>query len=85
MFGGTDPKKLDFLWIDGKKHVVKIMEGDEAVDIKNLQDQYLKMIDEKEDLCKTIYHLGVGLTGHPAAGRGFVYGWLVKSIRDSVE
>lgn len=85
MFGGTDTKKLDFLWLDGKKHVVKVMEGDEPVDIKQLQDQFHKMIDTKEDLCKAIYHLGLGLTGNPAAGRGFVYGWLVKSIRDSVE
>lgn len=85
MFGGTDTKKLDFLWLDGKKHVVKILEGDEPVDVKQLQDQYHKMIDDKEDLCKTIYHLGLGLTGNPSAARGFVYGWLVKSIRDSVE
>jgi len=85
MFGGTDTKKLDFLWLDGKKHVVKILEEDDPIDIKQLQDQYHKMIDDKEDLCKTIYYLGLGLTGNPAAARGFIYGWLVKSIRDSVE
>lgn len=85
MFGGTDSKKLDFLWLDGKRHVVQIMEGEDAVDVKLLQDQFHKMIDDKEDLCKTIYYLGLGLTGNPSAARGFVYGWLVKSIRDSVE
>lgn len=85
MFGGTDSKKLDFLWLDGKRHIVKILEADESVDVKALQEQYHKMIDDKEDLCKTIYFLGLGLTGNPHAARGFVYGWLVKSIRDSVE
>jgi hypothetical protein len=85
MFGGTDTKRLDFLWMDGKKHVVQILEDDEAVDVKILQEQYHKMIEDKEELCKTIYYLGLGLTGSPSAARGFVYGWLVKSIRDSVE
>ena len=85
MFGGTNTKKLDFLWLDGKKHVVQIMEGDEPIDVQMLKDQYHKMIEDKEELCKTIYNLGLGLTGNPNAARGFVYGWLVKSIRDSVE
>ena len=80
MFGGTDTKKLDFLWLDGKKHVVQILEGDEAVDIQMLQEQYHKMIEDKEELCKTIYNFGLGLTGNPHSARGFVYGWLVKSI-----
>jgi len=85
VFGGTDTKKLEFLWLDGKKHTVKVLEGDEPVDVKELTDQFHKMIDEKEELCKGIYHLGLGLTGDPSKARGFVYGWLVKSIRDSVE
>lgn len=85
MFGGTDSKKLDFLWLDGKVHTIKITEADDQVDIKKLRDQFHKIIEDKEDMCKNIYYLGVGLTGDPATARGFVYGWLVKSIRDSVE
>lgn len=85
MFGGTDTKKLEFLWLDGKKHTVRLMEADEPVDVKQLSDQFHKMIEDKADLCKSIYYFGLGLTGNPSTARGFVYGWLVKSIRDSVE
>lgn len=85
MFGGTDPKKLEFLWLDGKKHKIQIKEDAELVDLKNLMDTYHKMAEEKEDQCKPIFYLGLGLTGNTAAARGFLYGWLVKSIRDSME
>lgn len=84
MFGGTDPKKLVFLWLDGKRHEVTIKDGEEPVDFKNLAETYHKMEQEKEDQCKQIYFLGLGLTGNPYAAKGFLYGWLVKSIRDSI-
>ena len=85
MFGGTDPKKLEFLWLDGKRHKIQIKEDDDHVDLKHLMDTYHKMAEEKEDQCKPIFYLGLGLTGNPSAARGFLYGWLVKSIRDSME
>lgn len=85
MFGGTDKFKLEFLWVDGKKHTIEVKEADEKVDLKDLRDTFHKMMEEKEDQCKDIYYLGLGLSGHPAAARGFLYGWLVKSIRDSLE
>ena len=85
MFGGTDPKKLEFLWLDGKKHKIQINNGEEQIDLKHLIDTYHKMTEDKEDQCKPIFYLGLGLTGNPAAAQGFLYGWLVKSIRDSME
>jgi len=85
MFGGADPKKIEFLWLDGKKHKIQIKEDTELVDFKQLMDTYHKMAEEKEEQCKPIYYLGLGLTGNPNAAKGFLYGWLVKSIRDSLE
>jgi hypothetical protein len=85
MFGGADPKKIEFLWLDGKKHKIQIREDAELVDFKQLMDTYHKMAEEKEEQCKPIYYLGLGLTGNPYAAKGFLYGWLVKSIRDSLE
>ncbi len=85
MFGGTDPKKLEFLWLDGKRHKIQIKEDEEQVDLKKLMDTYHKMAEEKGDQCKPIFYLGLGLTGNPSAAKGFLYGWLVKSIRDSME
>ena len=85
MFGGTDSKKLEFLWLDGKKHKIQIKEEEEYVDLKQLMDTYHKMAEEKDEQCKPIFYLGLGLTGNPAAAKGFMYGWLVKSIRDSLE
>ena len=85
MFEGTDPKKIEFLWLDGKKHTIQIKEDGDRVDLKHLMDTYLKMVEEKEEQCKPILYLGLGLTRNPVAAKGFLYGWLVKSIRDSME
>lgn len=85
MFGGTDSKKLEFIWLDGKRHKIQIKENDELVDIKHLMDTYHKMAEEKDEQCKPIQYLGLGLTGNPDAAQGFLYGWLVKSIKDSME
>ena len=85
MFGGTDPKKREFLWIDGKKHTIQIKENDDRVDLIQLTKTYHKMATEKEEQCKPIFYLGVSLTGDPLAAKYFLYGWLVKSIRDTVE
>lgn len=85
MFGGLDTKKLEFLWIDGKKHTIEIFDGDEAVNIKSISDQYHKIAEEKQEQSKQILHLGLGLTGSPQAAKGFLYGWIVKSIRDAQE
>ena len=85
MFGGTNPKQLEFLWLDGKKHKLQINTDTEEVDLKDLMETYHKMEKEKDDKCKPIYFLGLGLTGNPSAARGFLYGWLVKSIKDTME
>lgn len=85
MFGGLDDRKLEFLWLDGKRHSVQILEGDEPIDLKELQKSYQKMSEDKEEACKDIQYLGLGLTGNPSAAKGFMLGWLVKSIKDSFE
>lgn len=85
MFGGLDTEKLEFLWLDGKKHTVQVTEGEDNKNLKTLADQYHKIVQEKEERSKQILYLGLGLTGNPSAAKGFLYGWIVKSIKDAEE
>ena len=85
MFSGLDTKKLEFLWLDGKKHSIELLNDDDAINIKEIADQYKKIVEEKEEQSKQILYLGLGLTGNPAAAKGFLYGWIVKSIKDAQE
>lgn len=85
MFGGTDKNKLEFVWVDGKKHVINLRDSESDIDIEEVRKAYQKIIDDNTDKCKDIYFLGCGLLGSPQAASGFVIGWLFKSLKDSFE
>jgi len=75
-----DTKQLK--WYYGKKmHTVTITYNGEVVDIDELYKEATKLVQDKEDLCKNIGYLGLGMTNSSDAGWGFLLGWLVRSIK----
>ena len=86
MLGITeDGKTLEYLWYDGKIYKIKITDGVNDLNLNELRETYKKLLEEKEDQCKSILKLGGGLTVDRAAAHGFLLGWLVKSIKDNFE
>lgn len=80
-----DPTKLKSLWYDGKMHTISIYDGKENINLDNLRECYKKILEDKKDQCNDIFHLGAVLTGSEGPARGFLLGWLVKSIRDDIQ
>jgi len=77
--------KVQFLWVDGKKHTVSLNDGKNDIDINEIKKCVKKITDEKEEQCKSIYYFALGLTGGVELSRGIVLGWLLKSIKDNIE
>lgn len=71
---------------DRKMHTVRIDNGtDEGLDIHEVLDSMDEVAKSKEEECKRIYFLGVAVTGSVGGGRGFLDGWLMRSLRDTYE
>lgn len=71
---------------DRKMHSVRIDNGtDEGLDIYEVLDSMDEVSKSKEEECKKIYYLGVAVTGSVGGGRGFLDGWLMRSLRDHFE
>jgi hypothetical protein len=81
MLPSQDSKEFKWIWLDEKMHTVNIEEDGEKVDIEELHRTASNLINDKEDLCKSIYFLGICLTGSSEAAWGFLYGYLVRSIK----
>ena len=81
MFISKDSKEFKWYWLDGKMHTVSITLDDEKVDIEELNKTALALTKDKEDLCKSIYYLGLSMTGNSDTAWGFLLGWLVRSIK----
>lgn len=81
MFVTKDNKELKWYWVDGKMHTVKVEAEDDLLDLKELRKECLKIAEEREELCKKIYYLGISLTGSGEGGWGFLMGWLMRSVK----
>ena len=81
MFISKDEKEIKWYWHDGKMHNIKIEDGEESLDLKELHQSAFKVIEEKEEMCKNIMFLGVALTGSSEGGFGFLMGWLIRSMK----
>lgn len=81
MFINKDDTQLKWYWLDGKMHSLKVNNDGEDLNIKGLNEQLLSLSKEKEELCKQIFYLGIGLTGSPEGGWGFLLGWLTRSVK----
>lgn len=81
MFISKDEKEIKWYWHDGKMHTVKVDLEDEPLDLKELHASAVKVMEEKEEMCKNIMFLGIALTGSSEGGWGFLMGWLIRSIK----
>jgi hypothetical protein len=81
MIISKDTKEFKWIWSDGKMHKVNIDLDGEKIDIEELYKTASNLLSEKEDLCKSIYFLGVCLTGNPDSAWGFLFGYLIRSIK----
>lgn len=70
---------------DKKMHSVKINNDSEGLDFNEILQNMEQLSKTKENECKKIYYLGVALTGSNDGGRGFLDGWLMRSLRESYE
>lgn len=70
---------------DKKMHACRINVGAEDLDFNEVLGTLDDVAKSNEDKCKQIYYLGIAITGSPAGARGFLDGWLVRSMRDSFE
>lgn len=81
--------KMEFSWYwpyDNKVHTIKIITDNDEIDIPELIKTIKDTVKEKEKECENIYQLGFAtLSGSQEAARGFVSGWITKSIKDSIE
>ena len=80
MIVSTSENEIKWYHSDGKMHTVSITSEGEDLPIKELYEQCRKIVKEKEEMCKKIFHLGVCLSGSEGAW-GFLMGWLVRSIK----
>jgi len=86
MFLETNDNKLDFIWLDKKKHTITITNNlGEDIDIKKIKDLCSKTFSEKKTKCEDLYYLGIGLEGNSDIAFGFVMGWIIKTIKDKTE
>lgn len=81
MFFSKDTKAFKWYWLDKKMHTVTIEVDGELMDIEDLYKTATTLVKDKEDMCKTINYLGLGMTGSPEAAWGFLLGWLIRSIK----
>jgi hypothetical protein len=81
MFVTKDPKEIKWYWYDKKLHAVSVSLNGESLDLEELYKSANKILKDKEDMCKNISYLGLGLTGSEEAGSGFLLGWLLRSIK----
>lgn len=84
-FGGFDKYEYRWLWTDGKKHSLNISNQGKKVDLQSLNKKTKDIITEKEEQCKNIYWLGIGMSGDHYLAVGFVLGWLVRTLKDTFE
>lgn len=85
MFENDDPTKVKILWYDGKMHTVYLNDGRDNVALSEVRKCYKEILENKVDKCKDIFYLGAALTGSTDGARGFLVGWLVRSIRDDMQ
>jgi len=81
MFYTKDTKQFKWYWFDKKMHTVTITHNGELMDMEELYKAATKLVQDKEELCKDIGYLGLGMTNSSDAGWGFLLGWLVRSIK----
>lgn len=71
---------------DKKMHTLRIDDGSEdGVDLNNIIDTMDSIVKSQEEECKKIYLLGIALTGTPSGARGFLDGWLCRSLKPTFE
>jgi hypothetical protein len=85
MIYNENDREIKWLWIDGKQHTIKIVNGDEEVNIDDILSAAKKAIDDKKEMCENIHYLGVGLTGDSKTAYGFLLGWLFRSVKQALE
>lgn len=81
MFISKDDNEIKWFWHDQKMHSVKINMNEDPVNLKELHESAVKITEDKEDMCKNIFFLGVSQTGSTEGGWGFLLGWLLRSIK----
>lgn len=85
MIFSDNDHELKWLWIDGKKHTVKITAGEEELNITEILKTAKKVTEDNKDMCKAIAYLGVGITGSAEGAQGFLMGWLLRSLKQTQE
>lgn len=80
-----DGKTIKTLYFDGKMYSVSIINGENSIDLNQLHEAYEKVVEDKPDQCKNIVKLGAAISGSPDVSRGFLLGWVVKSIKDKID
>jgi len=70
---------------DKKMHTCRINIGEEDLDFNEVLDTMDNVAKQQEDKCKQIYYLGLAITGNPSGARGFLDGWLARSLKDKFE
>lgn len=81
MFVTDDDKKIKWYWLDRKMHEVAVNFEGEDLDLKEIHESCIKLVQDKSELCKKIYYLGISLSGTDEGGWGFLLGWLMRSIK----
>lgn len=81
MFVTNEETNAKWFWADGKMHELTVENSDGEMNLKELYESCSKIMQDKEDACKNIYHLGVALTSSGEGGWGFLVGWLLRSIK----
>lgn len=81
-----DGKKIIFMNIDGKVYSISLVNdiGD-CMDFNDVYDTYKKIVEEQIEKCKNIRRLGTALTYSAELSLGFLLGWVIKSIKDTIE
>jgi hypothetical protein len=74
-----------FDFSDRKMHSCKINSGEEDLDFVEILDNLASIQKQNEEMCKQIYSLGVALTGSNPGARGFLEGWILRSLKDKSE
>lgn len=76
------PEDTKIKWYSGTNaHEVSVSHNDTDINLTDLYKETLKLVKEKDELCKKIYYLGFALTGTDYGAVGFLMGWLLRSIK----
>jgi len=70
---------------DKKMHTCRINIGEEDLDLNEVLDTMDSVAKNNEDKCKQIYYLGIAITGSNPGARGFLDGWLIRSLKEGFE